>query len=378
VSTDIRDRVLACREAILSSQLADGAVIQVGYSVAGKPAYVEPYFANLACLGLLAARLCHREARTLPFIRRWLEWYADHQEPDGTIPRYDGFQDANRNLVNYTEVGPDSHDSYAGSYLAVAAAYTRASHNRPSRKIIQACRRCMGVLARCRSGTDGFYHTLDPAPYPPDALPAQYLLDNLEVHQGLVAARVYFSGIRDVATAAEAASLAADLANRFHLFWYPQQAHFVSLLADKGSVVWGGQLHHVEELANVSALAFLDHLRTATRTGLWNMLMSTRGESIWARFELKDYTMEDPTIERVYFAALRAAPPSDQEALFQKLLARTDNCLGRSALLQGGGDDSDPYPGVHRYGMLIQALLAQPDLLPAYLPKVPLDPAQAP
>jgi hypothetical protein len=365
------------RTAILQGQLRDGAIPVVAYKSAGQPAYVNPYFANLACLGLLSAHDYKANAATLPYVEKWLNKFADLQEANGTIADYNGRRGANGELSldagQNPKLAPDSNDSYAATHLTVAAEY-RAAGGAPSEKIKASCRKSFSVLQRCRDD-NGFFWTFAADSASAGRLRVQYLLDNIEVHRGLVAAQALFVATGDADKANQAHLWAQILAEKLSLFWLPTQRYFVVLFADKAAnISWGGQPLKAEGLATVSALAFFENLSKETRSDLWAKLFATHGAALEAGFRSADFASEDPAIERVYLAAFKAAPAAEKDALLMRLRLRATQLLNRNDLLTDSNHQGDEFPYVHRFGLLIQALLAQRGALPGELPSVSVQP----
>jgi hypothetical protein len=95
---------------LASQQLTDGAIMYT-------PAQIEPYFANLAAIGMLS------DSTRIPQVEAWMQWYIGHFNwPDynglyGTVYDY--------NISNGVEVNTDTYnsvDSYAATFLTLAEA----------------------------------------------------------------------------------------------------------------------------------------------------------------------------------------------------------------------------------------------------------------
>ena len=392
-------RIAESRAAIVACHLNGGAIAAVGYRRPNDPVYIEPYFNNLACLGLLDADR-YRRLATKPgtlterdVVRQWLEFIADHQEPDGTLVRWEAERAADGSPGPLKRLIPDSHDSYAAGTLAVAAALARADAQaggpKPSEKIIAACRNALKVLQACK-GESGFYWTFrrDAVPKKNDAgetiTNAQYTLDNLEVYQGLAAASELFAATGDQATADLAAKDAKDLASVIHRLWSPEYKFFVAMFGDRyygeKGVNWGGQPYRAEGLATVSALAFLENVALPLRSTLWERFRTDREKQINASLASAQVSDEDPTLERIYFAALRSATPERQDAWLKVVRQRADSLLARNRQLYDPAPRGQTPAYVHRFGLIIQALIAADnshngrEALPPGLPHVPNQP----
>lgn len=380
IPVEDQKRVASLSKAILSCQLAEGAIPVVGYREIGQPAYIDAYFANLACLGLLSADTNAQSPQTRKYVEQWLDWCVSHQEQDGTFNRFSGAIDNHHRLSsNSRVVPPDSHDSYAAGFLTVVATWA-AKYQQPLKpELVAACRNSFEVLKRCRDKENGLYWNFCTGSTPEGVVPAQYLLDNIEVHQGLASAHLLFSKSGDTKLASVAHQYARELADRMHEFWSANDRYFVCMYGDKlAGIPWGKQVATAEGLSTVSALAFFENVAPATRETLWNKFWRDHGRSLTNSIATDKYVSEDPTVERVYFAALRSASKERQRELQAAVRKRADELLKRQSQLEDPAKSALPYPYVHRYGMLIQALIAQEGRFPAELPRVPLDKTKSP
>lgn len=376
--------IASCRLEILDSQLPGGVIPKVAYRDAKVD--IDPYFSNLACLGLLSAHNFKPDAsnnaasQNLQCVLAWLKWYADNQDASGTIGNFRGRMQGDIFVRDDATILPDSHDSYAATYLSLVEAYLRAGGTLAGNdltKVKGASLLCFDVLKQCKDA-NGFYNNFIPARAPGGTY-GQYLLDNTEVHQGLVAASRLFARWSDNANATSAGDMATALAGQMHLFWYPDQKYFVTLYGDKPSVLWGTRPTSANEieyqlgtkgLTTVSALGFFEGIPGKVSTDLWKKLFDTYGDDLEADFIDPDFGKEEVAIERAYFAALNAGSAEDRSHLLGLLRNRA------AAVIAAGHHYTWPYyphiPYVHRYGMIIQGLLAQDGQLPQELPRVPL------
>jgi len=71
-----------CLEVIRQCQTSDGMIRMTGHP---KRVWTVPYFGNFGAMALLAANEVRPNPEDVDRVQRWLEWYARHQEPDGTI-----------------------------------------------------------------------------------------------------------------------------------------------------------------------------------------------------------------------------------------------------------------------------------------------------
>lgn len=365
---ELRDWLVAdkCRQAVLACQLADGSIVTVGYPDNGRPALIEPYFAHWACAGVLAAEQYKPNVANRKFVFKWLSWYARQQLADNAIHVYSGTRGA-QGIENMVRVNPDSLDSYAGLYCYVAGRYANLTKTNLSPEVAACCVRMLNVLQSCRSPNGLFWNF---PPGTPGVVPAEYLLDNLEVYQGLQEIvrplKVAGYGVE----ASWAAQTAAALGTKLGDFWSPTHNYYVSMYGDLAAgVPFGGQPLHAEGLATVSALAFFDSPPLTRHQTLWTRFQQAYANSLLIGYGTNNYPLEDPTIERVTMAALRAGPAQDVTLHREMLLTRANSLLMRNQQL--ANPDNNPFPYCHRFGLMIVALLSPTGQPTPYLPTVP-------
>ncbi|WP_264841653.1 hypothetical protein [Caldinitratiruptor microaerophilus] len=155
------DRIARHRQYILASQRPTGAI-------ALTPARLDinPYFANRAARALLA----DRSGRAA--VRRYMNWYVRHLNPDGTIDDF-----TVRHGMEVSRGTRDSSDAYAATFLSLVAAYLDAGGDvRWVRAHLDDLRRVAGAI---ESLTDRDGLTWARADYP-----VKFLMDNVEVWRG--------------------------------------------------------------------------------------------------------------------------------------------------------------------------------------------------
>lgn len=366
-------RIEQCRQAVLACQLGDGAIVAVAYRELGRPALVEPYFAHLACGGILAAEQMKPNAQNRAFIANWLKWYALRQKEDKGLFVLDGTRGPNGLVVN-SKKAPDSYDSYAALYLYVAGRYAKVAKARLAPEVVAACLRMLEVLESCRSPNDLFWNF--PAPVTPQGNPrTEYLLDNIEVYQGLIEIVAPLAAVGRVKESKRAEELAAKLAKKLADFWSPNHAYYVCMYGDKAAgVPFGQQPLYAEGVATASALSLLDNAPQDRQEKLWKKFQDKHGAKLAIGYATPKYSLEDPTIERVHLAALRSAPMPERSSQLTQLKKRTDELLARNNRL---GDpialaDGNPFPYCHRFGIMLLALTSPEAKATPYLPSVPL------
>ena len=161
-------------DAIRARQLANGAILVDPTSVS--PNWLMPYYSNLACIGLIIAYKVLQTTAYRDAARRWLEWYATHMNPDGTM--YD-YTYENGTLTSRNTY--DSSDSYAATFLESMERFRLDGGGTPYvRTRYSAVQKAVRAIQLT---------------YQPDGLcwsrpdyPVKYLMDNVEVYRGLQAA----------------------------------------------------------------------------------------------------------------------------------------------------------------------------------------------
>lgn len=161
---------------IESAQLPDGAIRE--YPDPGSSGTIEPYFANLAALGLVSY------PPAWPRVKARLGWYLSHLNTNdkwglsGTMYDYtvpgDGGPEAPTNDA-------DSTDSYAATLLSLARDYYEQG-DAAARAYVASQRTAIeevaGVIAATQQG-DGMTWAKPDYPF-------EYLMDNCEVYRGLI------------------------------------------------------------------------------------------------------------------------------------------------------------------------------------------------
>lgn len=205
-----------CRSIIRACQLDDGAF---RVKSEGDPVWIQPYFANQAALALLAAK----NHDDLPFVSRWIVWYARHQNPlDGTIDDFEGTVSG-----GYNDNGKrDSVDSYAATYLMVVDRYHRTTKGSMPANVVAAVHRAYEAVCSVTDPTDGLtWSKLD--------YKVKFLQDNVEVYGGLVAARSLFRSFRDQGStplAIDALRRSKRLRQGLLRYWRPDAKRFAYAL----------------------------------------------------------------------------------------------------------------------------------------------------
>lgn len=159
---------------IMECIFPDGAINQ--HPLRRKEVWIVPYFSHFACYGLLRAYEVLGERRYLDGVKNWLIWYKNHLNPDGTVNDYIGGWYPNyKNTHNY-----DSIDSYAAFYAICSWEYYRITKDKDF--LISIYPAIMETYKALMS-----VYKADGLTYAKKDFPIKYLMDNVEVLNGLVA-----------------------------------------------------------------------------------------------------------------------------------------------------------------------------------------------
>lgn len=269
---------------IRQCQMDDGMIRMKG---AGDPVWAVPYFGNLAAIALLAADRAHPNPHDVARAGRWLLWYARNQEPDGTIFDREG------TVAAYASNGKhDASDSYAATFLMAAGRHSQATGKPPPPEIAAAAAK---ALAAIRDVTQADGLTIARPDYP-----VKYLMDNIEVYQGLTeGARLFAAaGLREEARRARA--MAARVAEGLGAFRPGQGLAFAYAIDARGRKSGGLAAPYPHGLAQVFALSWM----TPPQPQLW--------AEVRAAFAPDDNGIP---AERWLIAARRHAGPQETETL---------------------------------------------------------------
>ena len=265
-------------------QMDDGMIRIKG---AGDPVWTVPYVSNFAAMALLAAHELRPNPGDVSRAERWLLWYADNQEPDGTICDREG------TVASYKSNGRrDSTDSYAATFLMAVSRHRRAAREGSPPGILRAA---VKALAAIEAVTQDDGLTFAKPDYP-----MKYLMDNIEVYGGLIEGASFFDAAGLEKEASKARRMAARLAASLAKFWSEKDRRFEVAIDGKGVSSGGFEKPYPHGLAQLFALA---HLPPA-RPGLWKMV---RG-----KFKPGD---EGMPVERWLMAAAGGADPQEREEL---------------------------------------------------------------
>lgn len=305
---------------IRASQLPDGALRM---SSAGDAVSIVPYFSNFAAMALLAANGQQANPDDVDRVRRWLDWYIFHQEKDGIIFDYAG------TVNSYGSRGTcDSTDSYAATFLMVLRRYQQAVGTVLTPDDLNAAVLALGAIEDVMQ-PDGLTVTKP-------GYPIKYLMDNVEVYQGLTEGAELFesAGLKENATCAR--EMAQGVAEHISLFWSKNDQCFAYAADLNNKLSVGFSKPYPHGLAQLFALAHC----TPAPEGLWGHVCETFAPD-----------SDGMPVERWLLAAQRCA----DKASVEQYTAAT-----RKALLSFTMQNSD----IHRSAIAVLALIDGTDRFP--------------
>ncbi len=155
---------------IIARQASSGAIQMT--TERDKDGYkIEPYFANLACIALIT-----NDGNTYsPTVQRWLSWYFNNLNADGSI--YDYYITATGEI---TKKDDHSDDSYAATFLSLCYKFAQVSN--VNKQFIQSHQTDIVKIA------GKIVSLIDPQTgmtYAKQSYQTEYLEDNCEVSQGI-------------------------------------------------------------------------------------------------------------------------------------------------------------------------------------------------
>lgn len=141
---------------------------------------VEPYFSNLAVIGLLD----NPTSKNLDVTKRWIEWYISHLNSEisdynglkGSVYRY--YVDYSNDSIEYSDYNYDSTDSYAATFLSLVKKYLEKGGDEVFIKSLENQLKIIADVIIATQMSDGLTWAK------PD-YKIKYLMDNCEVYAGL-------------------------------------------------------------------------------------------------------------------------------------------------------------------------------------------------
>ncbi len=238
-----------CLGIIRKCQLDDGMIRMTGTS---DRVWTVPYFGNFAAMALLAAHEVRPNPQDLERVERWLNWYARNQEADGTI------YDRGGTASDYKSNGKrDSTDSYAATFLMVVWRYKQACRKQVSTEIINAVKKAV-IAIEAVMQADGL--TIAKPDYK-----IKYLMDNIEVYQGLTESTLLFDSVGLKDEAQKVRKMAARNADGIAKFWSEQDGHYAYAIDMKGKLFIGLSKPYPHGLAQMFGLSYI----RPCKSGLW-------------------------------------------------------------------------------------------------------------
>jgi hypothetical protein len=289
VAADARDdwgAIENCLSILRQCQLDDGLIRMKSDS---KSVWAVPYSGNFAAMAFLAANQLHPNPEDVRRVERWMSWYADHQEQDGTI-----FDQVGK-VSSYRSRGQhDSTDAYAATFLMTAWRYQQATRRRPDEKIIRAAKLALRAIADVQQ-PNGL--TIAQPTHP-----ILYLMDNIEVYGGLVEGASFFESQDDQEDARKARGMSGRVAAGLAGYWSPKEGCFAMAKDVRGKCMTGLEKPYPHGLAQLYGLAHVE----PRRGELW--------QEVRRRFKPGDAGMPE---EHWLIAAIRCASADELQELRQ-------------------------------------------------------------
>jgi hypothetical protein len=235
-----------CLRQLRACQLPDGAFAQVSpQGRPGAPVWIVPYFSHFAALALLA----HVEAGGPAYDRtragRWLDWCAAHQNVAGYWNDFEG------TFSDYRDTGRvDAWDSSAALFLLAADRFRQAGGALAAAHL-ESARRAVACLAGLTDPADGLTWAK------PDHR-VKYLMDNIEVRAGLLAAGRLFAAAGREAEARDVRERAERLGRSLATFWRPERQRYSWARLSGGTHAEEIGKPYPEGLAQLYGLAFIE------------------------------------------------------------------------------------------------------------------------
>lgn len=279
-------------ESFIDRQLPDGAICM---TIDSRRAWINPYFANLGGIAALKGtdKCPKMKQEILSFIEKWLVWYADHQLPDGAIYDYDGTP---KHYVSANKY--DSSDSYSATYLLLLYEYERRSgKNTVSPQLKNAALKAYYAMNMTMDDDGLTWAAL--------SYKAKYLMDNLEVNQGLCAARALFQKWNWDSYEKDAEKRLERNTQGLDKYVLPGKPYLAWAVTGVKTIHQGFQVFYPDFMANAFAAAMIRNLKP----------------EVWAALK-KAPKVATALDLRVYTAALRAGDHVTAQKLEEFLLKR--------------------------------------------------------
>lgn len=231
-------------DAIVQRQRPDGALLMEPADQSANS--VIPYFANLAVIGLANAYPHLRRRSYLHTAQKWLQWYASHMNPDGTIHDYQLLGGELRPTGDC-----DSTDAYAATFLEALERTAQVSGERRWwSSLYPAAVKAVGAI-RLTLQADGLT-------WAKPGRRVKYLMDNVEVFRGWRSARWIAHSLGRGSEAAEWERQAhRTLAAIDRWLFLPREGWYAWALHEDGTRESGLSQWYPDVMAQLMAIAWL-------------------------------------------------------------------------------------------------------------------------
>lgn len=210
-----------CLAIIRNCQLPSGAIVQVRHgSEPSSPVWIAPYFSHFAAMALIASFETSQKKSDLLAVGKWLEWCAANQTPQGYWNDFEG------TFSRYQSNGKvDAWDSSAALFLTVVGRFYQTG-GKVSPAVLKATRKALACLESVKSD-DGLTWAK------PDYR-VKYLMDNIEVHQGLTGVVKLLKANRLETEANKANQFADTIQGQLGGYWLDSEKQFAYVLFENG------------------------------------------------------------------------------------------------------------------------------------------------
>jgi len=304
MQTNTTTQLQRIHSALRARQLPSGALLSDPTNSSAEN-WLMPYYNNLAVIGWMRGIRHTRERSDYPRIRRWLQWYVQFMNPDGTIYDY-----TYHNGVLTSRNTYDSSDSYAASFLEALRDYVQATGETrfAQRLFTRGIQRAVKAIL--------LTYQADGLTYARPDYPVKFLMDNVEVYQGLLAASEL---ARRLKRPTEADAWRQRAQHTYHAIlndlWLPVQGYYAWAKHPNGSMDTRLSEWYPDLMAQLMTIAWLP--RTARHETLYNWLKSEF-------YALPANLSDNAAVEKAVWWGMAAQTIGDTTALSEiraKLLA---------------------------------------------------------
>lgn len=246
MQTNTTTQLQRIHSALRARQLPSGALLSDPVT-APHENWLMPYYANLAVIGWIHGIRHTRERADYSRIRRWLMWYTNHMNPDGTIYDYTYHNGTLTCRNTY-----DSSDSYAATFLEALRDYVQATGGTRFAQSLfsRGIRRAVNAIM--------LTYQADGLTYARPDYPVKFLMDNVEVYRGLRAA-ADLARYSKRTSEAEWWRLRAQRTHQAILndLWLPSQGHYAWAKHSNGTLETRLSEWYPDIMAQLMAIAWL-------------------------------------------------------------------------------------------------------------------------